>query len=674
MGPAPGLGGSVALLSAFALLCAPAQGFESCDHDAGVVTATYGTETTGTLVQSGSALHTEDGQCDGATTANTETIVVVGDAAAETLTIDLAGGTFLGGTNDGDGTQEIEINVDFGPDSTPPSQGDAFFPQAPTEVTILGTPGVEDVELDTFGPESTPADRFTAVNLNAAGSTDTDVVFDDRRFVEVRGLGGSDVLTALVPGQGSALGDPIARLVGGPGDDDVGNDYVVPGPGSDTIRNQFGDNTTVSYLDAPFATSIVLGAGFMGTTPNGDGESPPGTDTYLGSAPRIVGSTHDDDFDATAAPSTESALYYGADGEDDITGGDDTTDGLSGGPGDDVIRGLGEQDDLHGDEDDDTLFGGEGPDTLLGGPGDDDEFGEEGFDEFHQASFFVPEDQRAGPNGADDLHGGPDDDIVLYGDQNNDFPEPFTGRTAGVRVDLDDAADDGGTGEGDNVHSDVEVAFGGLGPDTFVGNAGFNAFAGLHGDDLFEIRGGGADSVLCGEGGDVVRADDEDTADGDCEIVDRGGGDGGGDDGGGDGTTPPPGGDPPPVPPVAPPLSPPGLPPPVVTPPAAAPPVSRILRLPSSRRCASRRKFTVRVRREIRGQVRRVTISLNGRRVKRVTGRRLGLPIDLRGLPKGRVRVRLRVELTDGRVATDTRTYRTCATKKRRGQFGRRRG
>jgi hypothetical protein len=70
--------------------------------------------------------------------------------------------------------------------------------------------------------------------------------------------------------------------------------------------------------------------------------------------------------------------------------------------------------------------------------------------------------------------------------------------------------------------------------------------------------------------------------------------------------------------------------------------------------------------------VKRVTIFVNGRRVKSVTGSRIGLPIDLRGLPKGKVKVRLRVELVDGRVATDTRTYRTCATKKRRGQFGRR--
>ncbi len=61
------------------LLAAPAQGFQTCDHSATTVTATFGGETAGTLVQVGTAIHTEDGQCDGATTANTDTIQVVGD-------------------------------------------------------------------------------------------------------------------------------------------------------------------------------------------------------------------------------------------------------------------------------------------------------------------------------------------------------------------------------------------------------------------------------------------------------------------------------------------------------------------------------------------------------------------------------------------------------------------
>jgi len=56
---------------------------------------------------------------------------------------------------------------------------------------------------------------------------------------------------------------------------------------------------------------------------------------------------------------------------------------------------------------------------------------------------------------------------------------------------------------------------------------------------------------------------------------------------------------------------------------------------------------------------------VNGRRKVRVTGRRLSTPVDLRGLPRGRYRVEVRVRLADGRTLRQTRGYRTCAPKGR---------
>jgi hypothetical protein len=670
---------AIAAVLALLALAAPAQAFQTCLHSGTTVTATYGSETTGTLRQSGTAIHSEDGACDGATTANTETIQVVGDPDAETLTIDLVGGLFVGGAAEGDGSNEVEFTVDFGPQSTPPFQEDSFFPMAPKEVTVVGTAGVEDVTVETYGPGNDQSARFTAINLNAGGSSDTDVTFDDRRFVEVRGEGGSDVLSGLVLGLDSASRDPMPRFVGGPGDDDLESGYTVPGPGDDTIRNVVNDETTASYLDAPNGTSIELfdGPGNLagGTTPGGDGESTPGTDTYQGE-PRIVGSDLGNDvLDATARPASafRGVYVFGAGGDDSITGGEASIDSLIGGDGADTLDGLGMADLLLGGEGNDTLRGGGGTDTLVGNAGDDDEFGGPGFDTFHESSFEVfPESERGAPNGADDFHGGADRDTILYGDQDNFLDPPFVGRTAGVSVDFDDLPDDGAPGEGDNVHADVEGAGGGLGNDSLFGNASENSFFGLVGADLVDVGGGGADFVFCSDDDDTVHADAEDTLSEQCNRVDDPGGDPPPPDGGGGG-----GGDQTPAPPTDPPTSPPLVTPPIgppVTPPAAAPPVSQLLSLPSSRRCASRRKFTVRVRRAIRGTVRRVQIFINGKRVKTVTGSRIGLPIDLRGLPKGRIRVRLRVELADGRVATDTRTYRTCATRKRRGRFGRRRG
>ncbi len=81
---------------------------------------------------------------------------------------------------------------------------------------------------------------------------------------------------------------------------------------------------------------------------------------------------------------------------------------------------------IDGGPGDDSLFGGSADDTLDGGPGDD---------------------QMIGNGGADDLHGGSGIDFVFE----SQLPDP----APPVSASLDDRADDG-SGEGDNVHSDVE--------------------------------------------------------------------------------------------------------------------------------------------------------------------------------------------------------------------------
>jgi Ca2+-binding RTX toxin-like protein len=143
---------------------------------------------------------------------------------------------------------------------------------------------------------------------------------------------------------------------------------------------------------------------------------------------------------------------------------------------------------LAGGEGDDLIEGTEGDDTMRGGPGADTLLGGDGFDTL------------GGGPGADVLSGGTDAgrreiplelDLVSY-----------TGTTGGVRVSLDGVADDGEPGEGDNVLPDVEIAVGGRGPDTLIGNAEFlNALAGGGGGDTLLGLGGEID-VLFGEKGD----------------------------------------------------------------------------------------------------------------------------------------------------------------------------
>ncbi len=126
----------------------------------------------------------------------------------------------------------------------------------------------------------------------------------------------------------------------------------------------------------------------------------------------------------------------------------------------------------------------------------------------------------------------------------------------------------------------------------------------------------------------------------------------------------------PPVPPVTAPPAPP-VPAPVTAPrpPAAPAPkavaITQIATLPTTKACVSRRKFPIRMRNVKKNKVVRAEIKLNRKQVRSVTGKALGLPIDLRGLPKGRFTVEIITTDSAGRRVVGKRTYRTCAPRKR---------
>jgi hypothetical protein len=140
-----------------------------------------------------------------------------------------------------------------------------------------------------------------------------------------------------------------------------------------------------------------------------------------------------------------------------------------------TVRGEGGDDRLAGGAEEDVLDGGAGADALDGGPGDDD---------------------LAGGPGADDLRGGDGTDRVR-------FPGPLA-----QRVTLDDVADDGGAGEGDNAHADIEDVTTGAGADTIAGSAAANEIASGGGGDTID-PGAGADRVRAGSGDDEVRTRDD---------------------------------------------------------------------------------------------------------------------------------------------------------------------
>ena len=113
--------------------------------------------------------------------------------------------------------------------------------------------------------------------------------------------------------------------------------------------------------------------------------------------------------DTVTVTGTQEWIVNGAEGEDKITGSDQADDLLSGGPGNDVIDGLGNsglpyhEDRIDGGADNDVLRGGAGADTVDGGPGNDEVFGGDG------------DDYLGGSDGVDALHGDAGDDWLEAG-------------------------------------------------------------------------------------------------------------------------------------------------------------------------------------------------------------------------------------------------------------------
>jgi hypothetical protein len=165
---------------------------------------------------------------------------------------------------------------------------------------------------------------------------------------------------------------------------------------------------------------------------------------------------------------------------------------------------------------DDVVDAGSGNDTVDTGWGDD---------------------TIDGGEGADSIGGGYGRDRVVY-----------SSRSAAVSVSLDDVANDGASGEGDNVRPTVDDVTGGSGNDTLTGDDGANGLTGGLGDDVlsgaggadsldggagtdsfsggagtdsFSLRDGLAEALACGSEDDVAEADHDDVADADCEVVNR---------------------------------------------------------------------------------------------------------------------------------------------------------
>jgi Ca2+-binding RTX toxin-like protein len=259
-----------------------------------------------------------------------------------------------------------------------------------------------------------------------------------------------------------------------------GNDSFDSRDAADTMLGEGGNDFIEDFSNANDADILNGGAGDDELL-NGDGADDirggDGNDSaYLGSTNDVV--TLDD-----------VANDGGASGEDDNIRSD--VENVDGGSGNDRLTGDGDANRLDGGSGDDELYGGGGSDDLIGG------------------------------RGADLLSGGSDFDRVTYPEAPT-LPLPVAGDQ---RISLDDVANDGTEGEGDNVRSDIEDVFAGPGNDIVAGNDNANTIDG--GDGADDVTGGGSVDVLLGGAGvDVMRARDglsdrvECNADGGSAVAD----------------------------------------------------------------------------------------------------------------------------------------------------------
>ena len=176
------------------------------------------------------------------------------------------------------------------------------------------------------------------------------------------------------------------------------------------------------------------------------------------------------------------------DGEDEFSAGNALPMTVYAGPGDDEVE------------------TGPGPDVVLGGAGDD----------------VLDLDTNASPGTSSEVNGGADDDELRIGrDSRATLARGGPGRdtatyrfASGARtVTIDNVANDGGAGEGDDVRTDVEVVIGGNSGDSLTGSGngetldgagGTDTLIGLDGPDTLIGGPGVNDSTSGGPGDDAI--------------------------------------------------------------------------------------------------------------------------------------------------------------------------
>jgi Ca2+-binding RTX toxin-like protein len=385
-------------------------------------------------------------------TGNALNNILTGGALPDTI-LGLGGADNLVGANGPDflygGTENDTLQGGSGDDQLFGEADDDNLSGSFENDTLTGGPG-NDTESGASGNDTFLEDASPNGNDTLDGSFDVDTVSYAARtarvVVDLDGVADDGDPAAS---EHDNANEAVENVIGGAGNDDLtgnaaANSLVGNGGGDNLIGLENDD-----FLQGGLGTDIM--------------EGDLGTDS-------ASYETHTADVTVTI----DGVANDGAPGENDNVKTD--IENLIGGNGKDSLTGSPAANVIHG---------GNGGDTIVGGPNDDDEFGDAGNDVFAE---------EVTPNGADEFFGGTDNGPTTVGDL-----VTYNQRAASIRVTIDDTADDGESGENDNVHTDVESVKGGTRADTLIGSAGSNHLFGLGGND--SLDGGLGPDILSGAGG-----------------------------------------------------------------------------------------------------------------------------------------------------------------------------
>jgi Ca2+-binding RTX toxin-like protein len=280
---------------------------------------------------------------------------------------------------------------------------------------------------------------------------------------------------------------------GGDGDDAISAGHQLSGIGEDVHVSVYGGNGNDSFfVQEDISPGPVFGGNGNDTltteTSQNFADAGAGTDTVIfegGGGPVYSPFVAGPGVEKIQGPGFANTKVVGNDLNNVITSpGDLFGVTLAGGGGNDLIKMEGS-----------GAPGGFVPNVFQGGPGND---------------------TLVGTSATDDFSGGGGTDTVDY-----------TARSDNLNLSLDNHANDGASGEGDNIRADVENILGGSGNDLIIGNPFANSLKGNAGNDTLwggdgndTLSGGSGHDQLFGQGGnDTLFAKD-----GEKDLLDGGSG------------------------------------------------------------------------------------------------------------------------------------------------------